>query len=105
MKTLLFILSVVVGNVLGLLIAWLDSRPHWDDAGISAFLLLIAAFVCGLLGRRYVWIVALSVGVWIPLSGIISSSNFGSLIALIPAFIGAYLGFYVGKLAFRAVKK
>lgn len=105
MKTLLFILSVVVGNVLGLLIVWLDSRPHWDDAGISAFLLLIAAFICGLLGRRHPWIVALSVGVWIPLYGIVSSFNTGSLIALIPAFIGAYLGFYLGKAAFNAVKK
>ncbi len=31
-----FILSVLPAIVLGMSIAWIDSRPDWDDSGISA---------------------------------------------------------------------
>lgn len=93
-----FLFSVILGNFLGISIAWIDSSPHWDDAGISALLVLSAAFLCGFLGDRRTWIIALSVGIWIPLSGILTNHNFGSLLALIPAFIGAYLGHFTGKM-------
>jgi hypothetical protein len=39
-----------------------------------------------------VWLWALAVGAWIPLWGIISMQNYGALLALIIAFVGAYAG-------------
>jgi hypothetical protein len=30
---------------------------------------------------------------WIPLFGIVTTFNFGSLLALVPGFAGAYLGY------------
>jgi hypothetical protein len=76
----------------GLVIAWVDSRPGWDDAGITAGMIFLAAALFGALrsSRAPVW--ALAVGIWVPLFGIVLHRNFGSLLALAVAFIGAYAG-------------
>ena len=76
----------------GLVIAWVDSRPTWDDAGITAGMLFLTAALFGALHppRAPVW--ALAVGVWVPLAGIVLHHNFGSLLALGVAFFGAYAG-------------
>jgi hypothetical protein len=93
--SLLFALTI--GVALGLSIAYIDTRPHWDDAGISVAMILIASFVCGTLSNQKSWLIALSVGIWIPLFNIISTNNYSSFIALAPAFVGAYAGFFVRK--------
>ncbi len=80
---------------LGLAIGYVDSRPTWDDTGISAGLLLLSAAVLGALGPRRPWLWALGVGIWIPLFGIFGSLNYGSLIAIGVAFAGAYGGMAV----------
>ncbi len=40
--------SLLGAAVLSLAIAWIDSRPHWDDTGISAGVIFLA---CALLGK------------------------------------------------------
>ena len=87
-----FILSVLFACALGIAIAWVDSRPNWDDAGISAFLVLFVSMVAGYIAKQKPWLIALAVSAWIPLYGILSAQNFGSLLALVPGFIGAYVG-------------
>ena len=80
----------------GLVIAYIDSRPNWDDTGISFFLLLFSSSVCAFLYFRRPWLIALIVGIWIPLFNLMFTHNFfGSLLALISAFIGAYIGFFL----------
>ncbi len=93
-----FITVLVIGILLGVSIAYIDTRPHWDDAGITVGMILISAFICGFLSPQRTWLIALAVGIWIPLFNIISAGNFGSLLALIPAFIGAILGYFAKKL-------
>jgi hypothetical protein len=93
------LLAVAVG--LGLLIACVDSRPNWDDTGVTAAAILVS---CGLLGaaspgRPWLW--ALAVGLWIPILGITRTRNFGALLALLFAFAGAYAGMAVRKLLTR----
>ena len=85
---------------LGLLIAWADSRPGWDDTGISAGALLIASAVFGLMRPERAWRWALAVGIWIPLYGSLWTRNSGSVIALIPAFLGAYIGAGIRRIGF-----
>lgn len=41
----LSITALIVGVLSGLSIACIDTRPHWDDTGISVAMILIAAFV------------------------------------------------------------
>lgn len=86
----------VVAVALGIAIAYVDSRPTWDDAGITAFSMLLGAGVLGLIGPRRPWLWALGIGIWIPLHGITRAPTLGSLAGglLILAFpmVGAYAG-------------
>jgi hypothetical protein len=82
----------IVAVGLGLLIAWIDSRPNWDDTGITAFALFAS---CGLFGAfmpKRPWFWAIAIGIWIPIFGVVMHRNFGSLLALVFAFAGAYAG-------------
>jgi len=79
----------------GLFSAYVDSRPNWDDTGILAFGILIVSGLVALLGYRRPWLVALAVGLWIPLRGIFVTHNYGSILALVFAFVGAYGGWLV----------
>jgi hypothetical protein len=78
--------------VLGLLIAWVDSRPTWDDTGITIGTILILTGLLGLAIPKYAWLWALAVGLWIPLIEIPPHWVFAPLVALAVAFVGAYLG-------------
>jgi hypothetical protein len=76
----------------GLLIAYVDSRPTWDDTGITVFALLVASGIIGMLVQRRPWLYALAVGLWIPLWGIIHTQNFSMLLVLLFPFAGVYAG-------------
>jgi len=93
-----FNLSVLFACVFGILIAWIDSQPNWDDSGISAFMILLVSMLTAYIAKRKPWLIALVVGVWIPLYGIITMHNFGSLLVLLPGIIGAYTGWWIEKL-------
>ena len=77
---------------LGLLIAYMDSRPNWDDTGITALALFVCGAVYGALGPRRYCLWGLVIGMWIPLAGILTAGNFGSLLALVFSFVGACTG-------------
>jgi hypothetical protein len=76
----------------GLLIAYVDSRPTWDDTGITVFALLVTSAIIGLLVQRRPWLYALAVGLWIPLWGIIHAQNASMLLVLLFPFVGVYAG-------------
>ncbi|HET6327891.1 MAG TPA: hypothetical protein VFG04_24625 [Planctomycetaceae bacterium] len=82
----------------GLLIAYVDSRPNWDDTGITALAIVFICGVLGAIGPERPWLWTLAVGAWIPIYEIPSSRNFGSLLALVMAFVGAYAGMGARKL-------
>ena len=78
---------------IGLLIAYVDSRPHWDDAGITAFAMLGSAGILGLIAPRRAWLWALAVGIWIPAYAVARAASLGSLamlVVLVFPFAGAY---------------
>lgn len=99
MKRDRFPIVLALAVVLGLLIAWADNRPGWDDTGLTAGAVFVAAAVCGLARPRRAWLWALAVGAWIPLIGIVAHGNVGSLLALGVAFAGAYAGALIRRLA------
>ena len=84
---------VIPATLAGLAIAWIDSRPNWDDTGISVLMVLSAAAIFGYFTSQKPWLTALAVSIWIPLMSIAQTHNFGGLLALLPGFVGAYLGF------------
>jgi uncharacterized membrane protein YjjP (DUF1212 family) len=91
------IIVLVLSAIAGLAIAGIDSRPNWDDTGITVFMVLCAVTLFGYFSTYKPWLIALAVSIWIPLFCIASSNNFGSMIALIPGFVGAYFGHFIKK--------
>jgi hypothetical protein len=91
MRRILYVLAVIIG----LAIAYVDFSPGWDDTGITAALLLLGSAVLGYLLPRYPWLIALAVGIWIPLASIFITHNYGGVIALVFSFIGAYAGKFI----------
>jgi hypothetical protein len=83
----------------GLFIAFVDSRPTWDDTGITAGALLLSSGLLTLLGYRRPWLIALAIGIWTPLYETYLSHNFRlpgvilfPLVVLLISTIGAYAG-------------
>ena len=88
--------------ILGLLITYVDTRPNWDDTGVSAMTIFVSCGLLGVMGPARPWLWALAVGLWIPILGITLKHNFGSLLALLIAFAGAYAGMAFRKMLARA---
>ena len=94
LNRVLFLAAVLIG--IG--IAYVDSRPTWDDTGVTAFALLTSAAVFGLARPQRPWLWALAIGIWIPLFAIVRTPAAGSLVMLVVlAFplAGAYAGMAV----------
>jgi hypothetical protein len=89
------ILSVVLALVAGGAIAWVDSRPGWDDTGVTAGLLFLAALLCALPTRRW-YVVAIVVA--LPLI-VVERRSIGtaSVVVLGIAMAGAAVGSAIGK--------
>ncbi len=101
MKKFLFGIAII----LGMGIAYIDSRPTWDDTGITALSLLLVCGLAGLLDPRRPWLLALAVGIWIPAGGILLNHNFGGLLALVFAFAGVYGGVLIHRTAHRLFRQ
>jgi len=79
----------------GAAIAFVDSRPSWDDTGITAGSMLLAAAAFGCLGPQRPWRWALAVGSWIPAYALVRTPAVGTsalLLVLIFPLTGAYAG-------------
>lgn len=88
---------LILAGLFGLLLAWLDTRPNWDDTAVLLGLILAATAFLGIRAPRRAWIWALAVGGWIPLLELLRSANLAPLVALVVAFAGAYAGAFVGR--------
>ena len=83
------VILLIPAIIAGVAIAWIDSSPHWDDTGISVLMILVASALFGFFTAEKPWLTALAVSIWIPIFGILSTHNFGSLLALVPGIAGA----------------
>jgi hypothetical protein len=55
--------TLLMGFGMGALIDWVDSRPHWDDSGITAGILFLSAALLSFLWPRRPWLMGLAVGI------------------------------------------
>ena len=93
----MFIVSLILSVLTGLILAWMDSRPGWDDAGITAGLIVVTSALFGFLQPERPWIWALMVSIWIPLHAIFLTGDYKMLLVALFGFAGAYLGAAVKK--------
>lgn len=84
---------VPIALLIGLAIAYVDSRPAWDDTGITAGALLLGAGVTAAASGRRPLFWALLVGVWTPIVEITVHGQPASLAAIVFAVVGAMGGF------------
>lgn len=64
---------------------------HNNEVQSAVIVIVAGTFLLGLAHPAHVWLWALGVGLAIPVAGL-AHRNWGTLVALIPAFIGAYAG-------------
>lgn len=83
---------LALGLLAGLFYAYVDALPNWDDTGILAGALLLTSGLLALLGYRRPWLLALAVGLWIPLHDVFVLHDLRIFIVLLIPFIGAYAG-------------
>jgi len=91
MQNLLLGIAVLAG----LFSAYIDSRPAWDDTGLLVGGLLLVSGLLTLLGHRRPWLIALAVGIWIPMYEIFKTHDFMMLVVLLIPVLGAYGGWLV----------
>ncbi len=90
-----FWILLLLAFALGLGIGWVDTRPTWDDAGITVGAVLIVAAGFGLLMRKRAWAWGMAVGSGTPLLNIALHGSLASLVVLPVAFLGSYAGVFV----------
>ncbi len=88
---------VPLAILLGLLITLVDDSPGWDDTGVSAAMVFTCAGLLSVLHPVRPWLLALSVGLWIPVVGVAFHHNYEATLALVVAFVGAYSGAVVSR--------
>ena len=89
MRTMILAVAAIA---VGVVIAYIDSRPAWDDTGVTAGAILIAAFVFAFVAGRRPWLWAVLVGAWVPALGIVLRGDPATLLAFAFALVGAYAG-------------
>jgi hypothetical protein len=99
-QTYKFWILFIVAIALGMMIGYIDSGPHWDDAGITVAMIIIASSILGFVMPHRAWVWALSVGIWIPIWNIVLNNNYSAFISIVIAFAGAYMGVLIHKLFF-----
>ncbi len=92
---------------LGIVVGLIDLRN--SEPQFAALLLLVFGLFAGFAQPRRAWLWALLLGLWVPilalvtytlhLSNATSTEAVSSIIALIPAFVGAYAGVIVKRFA------
>jgi hypothetical protein len=93
---------LVLAGFAGVAVAYVDSRPTWDDTGVTAGAMFLFAAVLGLLGPQRPWLWALTVGAGVPAYAVLRKPAVGTLMllaVLVFPFAGAYLGRVVRVLA------
>lgn len=98
-NTLMQKILLAIAVLTGLFIAYVDSRPTWDDTGITVGMILLSSGLLTLLGYRKPWLIALAIGLWTPLYETYLSHNVSlpgvillPLAVLLIALVGAYAG-------------
>ena len=85
-----FLMGLAV--VSGLAIGFVDSRPGWDDTGITAFALCLFSALFAALEPKRPWLWGLAVAGWIPILSLANGGHLAMLLVLAIGLAGAYLG-------------
>jgi len=86
-----------IALAIGAGIGYVDSRPTWDDTGITVGALVLVGGLLGYLRPHSSWITGLLLGIPVLVFNYMLHGNLQSLAALVVSLIAAVLGGLVGK--------
>lgn len=82
---------------IGCLIGFVDSRPTWDDTGITAGSIFLASLLIAAWRPRSAWLTGLLIGVPVFAFNVIAHGNLASNIAIVIALVGSAVGIMIAK--------
>jgi hypothetical protein len=91
-------IAPAIGFAVGLGIGYMDSRPTWDDTGVTAGAVFLAAVVLAVARPSVFWLTGLAVGLPVLAMNALLNANYGSVIAVGIGLVGSLVGYVVGKL-------
>jgi hypothetical protein len=91
------LLPALLSLVVGCLIGYVDSRPTWDDTGITAGSIFLASLLIAAWRPRSAWLTALLIGVPVFAFNVIAHGNLASSIAIVIALVGSAVGIVIAK--------
>ena len=90
---------------IGTAIGYVDSRPTWDDTGLTAGLTFLSAAMLSVITPRVAVPIALAIGLPIVAFNVVPTGNFASVAALGIATVGAAVGYAVRRFAAPSAPK
>jgi hypothetical protein len=99
--TLRQFLLLIAALVFGLLIGWLDTRPQWDDTGITVVAVLLVSLLLGAATPSRPWFHGLVFGVTLAMIELGAGSIPGTVVTLLLALAGSLLGGVVRRALIR----
>jgi hypothetical protein len=91
------LIAPAIGLLVGLGIGYVDTRPTWDDAGITGGALFLAAAVLAAARPGLFWLTGLAVGLPVFAMNALLHSNYSSAIAVGFSVVGSAVGYVVGR--------
>ena len=91
------LIIAAVGLIVGLGIGYIDSRPTWDDTGVTAGAVALVALVLGAARPATFLLAGIAVGVPVFAMDVVFGSNYGAALAVLIALIAAAAGAALGK--------
>ena len=92
-----FGIGLAIALAIGIMIGFADSRPGWDDTGVTAVSLILASGVASSVAGRAPWLIALATGIWVPVFELPGLASGGPLLALAFSGIGAAVGWLAAR--------
>lgn len=90
-------IAVIVAVSAGVALAIIDSRPAFDDAGVTAVGLALAAGLAAFVSGRRPWLWSVAAGIRVPLVELRDLANGGPLLALAACATGAAAGWFAAR--------
>ena len=87
----------LVALLLGVGIGWVDSRPAWDDTGITAVAVFVCAFAAAAGDPRWAWLSGLAVGLPVLALDAVLRGGYGAVAAVGIGLVAAGLGYLAGR--------
>lgn len=79
----------VIGFLAGLGIGYMDSRPTWDDTGVTVGAVALAAAVLGAAEPRLFWLAGVAVGMPVLGMSVYAGAGYAAAVAVLVAVVAA----------------